>query len=505
MSDSDMQNVVLETHDLSKHFGAVKAVDGLSIKLSPGRVHTILGENGCGKSTTLKMLAGVHSPTRGHIIKKGETVTFKSPLDSREHGIAIIFQELSLCNNLSVAENIYANNEPSKYGVINDTEMISSTKALLDKYKIPISPVIRVSSLSMAQRQLVEIAKGLSYSSEVVIFDEPSSSLSDSEVEILFNIIEELKSEGKAIVYVSHKMAEIMRISDDITVMRDGLYIDTVKKDETNIDSLITMMVGREMNDIYPPKVPDAEIGEAPILRVRSLTNPSYFQEVSFDVKPGEVVGFFGLVGAGRSDAMNAIFGMLPYEGNIEVNDVSVDIDSPSKAIKNGIAFVTENRKEEGLVLDHSVHINCNLTSFEKVAVAGIRNESEEQRITDTSIRKMRVKVHDSEQEVGSLSGGNQQKVVLAKWLEQQPKILILDEPTRGVDVGAKYEIYNIIRDLTALGTAVILVSSELPEALNMSDRLLVMRNKRIVKELDTKGLSQDKVMVYATGVDSDD
>ncbi|MDP2574298.1 sugar ABC transporter ATP-binding protein [Vibrio penaeicida] len=500
-----MQKILLETKDLSKHFGAVKAVDGLTIQLSSGRVHTILGENGCGKSTTLKMLAGVHSPTRGQISRNGREANFKSPMDSRESGIAIIFQELSLCNNLTVAENIYANNEPQTRGIIDDSKMIENAKALLEKYKIPISPTIKVSALSMAQRQLVEIAKGLSYFSEVVIFDEPSSSLSDSEVEILFRIIAELKSDGKAVVYVSHKMAEIMRISDDITVMRDGQYIDTVEKEQTDIDSLITMMVGREMDDIYPDKIDELQPLGEPVLKVRTLTNPAYFQEVSFDLHAGEVVGFFGLVGSGRSDVMNALFGMLPYQGSIEVKGKSLNISSPSVAIKYGIAFVTENRKEEGLVLDHSVHINCNLASFEDVATVGIRNPSEELRITKGSIKKMNIKVHDENQSVGSLSGGNQQKVVLAKWLEKKPDILILDEPTRGVDVGAKFEIYSIIRDLTATGTAVILVSSELPEALNMSDRLFVMRNKRIVKELSTQGLSQDKVMVYATGVDSND
>ncbi|MBA5763201.1 sugar ABC transporter ATP-binding protein [Vibrio sp. 404] len=498
-----MSNLLLETHDLSKHFGEVKAVDGLSIKLHRRKVHTILGENGCGKSTTLKMLAGVHTPTRGHIKKEGVELSFSSPLDSRANGIAIIFQELSLCNNLTVAENIYANNEPKRFGFIDDNKLNQMAKELLSKYKIPIESHVKVSELSMAQRQLVEIAKGLSYPSEVVIFDEPTSSLSDSEVEILFSIIEELKSEDKAIVYVSHKMKEIMLISDDITVMRDGQYIDTVKKTETTINHLITMMVGREMNDIYPPKPDNAVTDGGEILRVSGLTNPGVFDDINFSIRSGEVLGFFGLVGSGRSEVMNALFGMLPYSGNIKLSGKEIHIDSPHTAISNGIAFVTENRKEQGLVLDHSVHDNCNFISYETVAKGFIRNEAEEQRVTSDSIRKMNIKVHNADQAVGSLSGGNQQKVVLAKWLENRPDILILDEPTRGVDVGAKYEIYNIIRDLTATGTAVIMVSSELPEAINMCDRLLVMRNKTIVKELNTKDLSQDEVMVYATGASS--
>jgi ribose transport system ATP-binding protein len=500
-----MSKVLLETVGLCKHFGDNKAVDGLSIRFRAGRVHTILGENGCGKSTTLKMLAGVHPPTFGSILRNGKNVEFKSPRDSRDNGIAIIFQELSLCNNLTVAENIFANNEPHRFGVIDSKKIISDAEGILNKYHIPISAEIKVGSLSMAQRQLVEIAKGLSYPSDVVIFDEPTSSLSDSEVEILFNIISELKSENKAIIYVSHKMAEIMRISDDITVMRDGQYIDTVDKAETSIDPLITMMVGREMSDIYPSKNEStSEIGDL-VLSVKSLTNPNAFHNVSFDLHAGEVVGFFGLVGAGRSDVMNALFGMLPYEGEILIKGKKVAIETPIIAIENGIAFVTENRKEEGLVLDHSVHINCNLASFERIATRGLINERAEVSQTEDSIKRMNIRVQNRHQSVGSLSGGNQQKIVLAKWLERQPDILILDEPTRGVDVGAKYEIYSIIRELTEKGTAVILVSSELPEVMNMSDRLFVMREKKLVKEFKTKGLTQDKVMVYATGVDSND
>ncbi len=497
-----MPKVLLKTVGLSKYFGDIKAVDRLSITLRAGEVHTILGENGCGKSTTLKMLAGVYIPTSGHILLDGKRVDFKSPRDSRDNGIAIIFQELSLCNNLTVAENIFANNEPQSYGIIDDAGMNVAAKDLLNKYRIPISASVKVSSLSMAQRQLVEIAKGLSYPSDVVIFDEPTSSLSDAEVEILFQIIDELKSEGKSIVYVSHKMAEILRISDEITVMRDGQYIDTVRKDTTDINSLITMMVGREMNDIYPPKIEPLYISKELVLKVRALTHPGLFQDISFDVHAGEIVGFFGLVGSGRSDVMKALFGMLPYQGSVQIKNKNVLLDTPRIAIENGIAFVTENRKEEGLILDHSVHRNCNLISFQEVATANIINVVEELRVTKNSILKMKIKVHDEQQVVGSLSGGNQQKIVLAKWLEKSPDILILDEPTRGVDVGAKYEIYSIIRDLAATGTAVIMVSSELPEVLNMSDRLCVMRDKRIVQELNTKGLSQDQVMVFATGVE---
>ncbi|MCL4146898.1 UNVERIFIED_CONTAM: hypothetical protein GTU68_016160 [Idotea baltica] len=497
-----MHKVLLETVGLTKHFGSVKAVDGLSIQLRAAQVHTILGENGCGKSTTLKMLAGVHPPTSGHMVRHGKQVDFKSPLDSRKNGIAIIFQELSLCNNLTVAQNIFANNEPHRYGVIDDAQISRAAKALLAKYHIPISPDVKVSSLSMAKRQLVEIVKGLSYPSEVVIFDEPTSSLSDSEVEILFRIIGELKSEGKAIVYVSHKMAEIMRISNDITVMRDGQHIDTVSNADTTIERLITMMVGREMNDIFPAKSESLLIGKEAALTVRGLSNPEHFEDISFKVHPGEIVGFFGLVGSGRSEVMNAVFGMLPYTGIISILDKEVTIKTARIAIDHGIAFVTENRKEEGLVLDHSTHRNCNLKSFQDVAKSGLINASEESRITQDSIRKMNIKVHDESQIVGSLSGGNQQKVVLAKWLEKRPDILILDEPTRGVDVGAKFEIYNIIRNLTERGTAVIMVSSELPEVLNMSDRLVVMRDKKIVKEFNADNLSQDEVMVFATGVE---
>ncbi len=496
---------LLEIANLSKYFGDNKAIDDLSIKFKAGSVHTFLGENGCGKSTTLKMLAGVHTPTSGKILRNGKEVTFQSPRDSREQGIAIIFQELSLCNNLTVAENIFANHEPQKFGVIDSKKMRDDTKALLQKYQIPISEDAKIGSLSMAQRQLIEIAKGLSYPSEIVIFDEPTSSLSDSEVEILFNIIADLKDDNKAVIYVSHKMAEIMRISDEITVVRDGRYIETVDKNNTTIDALITMMVGREMNDIYPPRISSPDPSAQQVLSVQSISSEGLFKNVSFDVHSGEVVGFFGLVGAGRSDVMNALFGMKSYQGKIFIKGTEVALNSPIIAIQNGIAFVTENRKEEGLVLDHSVHINCNLVSFDRTAEHGLINRTKEIRQTEESIKKMNIRVHDRDLSAGSLSGGNQQKIVLAKWLQTRPDILILDEPTRGVDVGAKYEIYSIIRELTARGTAVIMVSSELPEAMNMSDRLFVMRDKEVVKEFTTENLTQDQVMAYATGVNSND
>ncbi len=494
-------NYLLEIVNLSKYFGDNKAIDNLSIKFKAGSVHTFLGENGCGKSTTLKMLAGVHAPTSGKILRNSNEVVFKSPKDSRDSGIAIIFQELSLCNNLTVAENIFANNEPQRFGVIHTKKMREDARKLLQKYHIPISEDEKIGSLSMAKRQLIEIVKGLSYPSDIVIFDEPTSSLSDSEVELLFNIIAELKAENKAVIYVSHKMAEIMRISDEITIVRDGRYIDTVDKDKTTIDSLITMMVGREMNDIYPPRVTAPNHTGETVLEVQSISSEGLFEDIRFDVKAGEVVGFFGLVGAGRSDVMNALFGTKKYQGKICIKGKEVVIDSPITAIKHGIAFVTENRKEEGLILNHSVHINCNLVNFAQIANGGLINRQKEISQTQDSIRKMNIRVHDRDLHVGSLSGGNQQKIVLAKWLQTRPDILILDEPTRGVDVGAKYEIYSIIRELTAQGTAVIMVSSELPEAMNMSDRLFVMRDKKLVKEFSTENLTQDQVMTYATGV----
>lgn len=494
-----MNNIILSVDSIAKNFGPIQALKNVSLDIYQGRVHTLLGENGAGKSTLMKILAGIYPPSSGTITYQGNVITIKNPTESRKIGIAIVFQELSLSNNLTIAQNIYANNEPNKYGIISDNQMIKNCNALFAEYGIKLNPAQIVGTMSMAQRQLVEIAKALSYDAKVLIMDEPTSSLSDNEAELLFNIIEKLKQKGVAIIYISHRMDEIMRISDDISVMRDGEYIATHQKNETTIDELIAEMVGREVQNIYPPKLPHQIQDDPPLLEVRNLDHSREFKNISFKVHSGEVVGFFGLVGAGRSEVMKALFGVTKYQGEIFISGKKVNINSPTQAIEHGLAFVTENRKEEGLVLMHDVHSNINHIAFQYEPSFIINNRKELLNSTKY-IKKMAIKTNNPFQVTGSLSGGNQQKIVIAKWLVKPPKILILDEPTRGIDIGAKLEIYKLIRELSSKGTAIIMISSELPEVMSISDRLFVMRNKKIVKEFNTEGLTQPKVMNIATG-----
>jgi ribose transport system ATP-binding protein len=491
----------MELRSIAKSFGPIEAIKNVSLKLRSGRVHTILGENGAGKSTLMKILAGVHEPTSGELLLRGQRIAFANPSESQAAGISIIYQELSLATNLSVGENIFAGHEPRRFGVVDFKSLFRKAQNLLDDLGIEIDAHAAVARLSMAQRQLVEIAKGLSRDAELVIMDEPTSSLSDREAEVLFNIVTKLKARGTAVVYISHRMDEIMRISDDISVMRDGQYISTHDKSETTIGALINQMVGREMSDVYPPRTTPVNADRAPLLEVRNLTIEGKFHDISFSVRPGEILGFFGLIGAGRSDVMNALFGVGRPAGQIVMNGKPLRLRSPESAISAGIAFVTEDRKHEGLVLMHSIAQNVTMASFERRGSRfGILDRKFEQRESRDAIARMKIRTAGPHQAVGDLSGGNQQKVVFSKWLSLQPKVLILDEPTRGVDVGAKFEIYRVMRELADTGTAIILVSSELPEVLAMSDRLVVMREKRVVKEFETAGLTQETVMSYATG-----
>ena len=482
-------------------FGPVEALKDVSLAVRAGRVHTLLGENGAGKSTLMKILAGVYAPTRGRIFLHSAETAFSGPEDARRKGIAIVYQELSLANNLTVAENIYANHQPHRFGVVNRQQLMSDTRQLLKDLDIPIEGEALVSSLSMAQRQLVEIAKALSHPSQIVIMDEPTSSLSHSEVHVLFGVVERLKAQGKAVIYISHRMDEIMRISDEISVMRDGRLLRTLQKQDTTIDELIALMVGREMRDIYPRRRASPSREGTPLLEVRHLSSPGQFQGVDFSVHRGEVLGIFGLIGAGRSEVMKALFGLRRATGEIVIDGRPVQLRSPADAIAHEMAYVTENRKEEGLVLQHSVTRNINMVYFHHGGARfGLVDAAAETRMTQDALQRMHIKIVSPQQAVGDLSGGNQQKIVFSKWMGLKPRIFILDEPTRGIDVGARYEIYSAVRELAAAGTAVILVSSDLPEVLSMSDRLLVMREQRIVKELDTIGLSQEEVMSYATG-----
>ncbi|MBA8879459.1 sugar ABC transporter ATP-binding protein [Phyllobacterium myrsinacearum] len=494
---------VLEIKDVAKTFGPVTALKRMNLSVRSGRVHTLLGENGAGKSTLMKILVGLFQPTSGSITLRGEPYAPRNPIEAKALGLSIVFQELSLCRNLSVAENILATHEPNRFGFINERDLNAQAAQIVQDLGLPVNVRTKVGDLSIAQRQLVEIAKGLSRPADVVILDEPTSSLSDSEAEILFTIIERLKAKGTAIIYISHRMEEIMRISDDITVIRDGSFVATTEKQDTSIEGLIALMVGREMKDIYPPRLverPSSAV--APVLAVENLSEEGRFEDVSLDVRPGEVVGLFGLIGSGRSDVMKALFGFGQPAGTIRLNGNPVHLRSPADAIRHGIAFVTENRKEEGLVLQHSVERNINMVALGQLAGQfGFTRPARERAAAKTEVLRLAIKTASIETPAGSLSGGNQQKIVIAKWLQTQPKILILDEPTRGVDVGAKFEIYRIIRELAAAGTAILMVSSELPEVLGLSDRLVIMHSTRVAKVLDAQGVSPETVMTYAAGI----
>ena len=500
----EQDGYVLRMRDVAKSFGPVVALRGVSLDVKRGRVHTLLGENGAGKSTLMKILVGLFAPTSGSIELKGEPYVPLSPRDAKAKGLTIVFQELSLCRNMKVSDNIFATHEPASYGLVDDGALTTKAAELIADLGLPVDATAKVGDLSIAQMQLVEIAKGLSHPADVVILDEPTSSLSDSEAEILFRIIDRLKARGAAVIYISHRMEEIMRLSDDITVIRDGAYVASREKDKTSIAELIALMVGREMKDIYPPRIAAAP-GEdtPPMLAIDRLSVPGRFSDVSLDVRPGEIVGMFGLVGSGRSDVLNALFGMRRPEGSIRLDGKPVTIASPSDAIRSGIAFVTENRKEEGLVLPHAVDRNINMVALRQLAgAAGFMRPAEERTGAQAEVKRLSIKTNSLDTIAGTLSGGNQQKIVIAKWLLIRPRLLLLDEPTRGVDVGAKFEIYRIIRELAAAGTAILMVSSELPECLGLSDRVVIMHDKRVAAIRRADELTPERVMHFAAGME---
>lgn len=491
---------ILEMRGITKRFSGVTALSNVDLKLRKGEVHTLLGENGAGKSTLMKILSGVYTPDGGQIMLKGKEVTIKNPKESQSLGISIIYQELSLCPNMSISENIFANREPMTNIFVNYKDMTKRSREILEYLDVKMEPSTLVQDLSISERQMIEIAKAVAFKADIIIMDEPTSSLSLKESEKLFEIIDKLKKDGVSIIYISHRMDELLKISDNITVMRDGQYIGTVPKKEADIDGLIKMMVGREMTDIYPKK--DYVTEDQVILDIKSFEKKGYFEDINFDLKKGEILGFFGLVGAGRSDVAKAIFGVASLDkGDMYINGKKVNIKSPQDAIRNKIAFITENRREEGVVLDNDVKVNITMATIKNIIrKTGLIDNKKETEIADKEIKNLRIKTSSSEQMIRNLSGGNQQKVILAKWLETKPDILILDEPTRGIDVGAKHEIYEIMRKLASEGVGIIMISSELSEVLFMSDRLFIMREKKIVKELNPELTNQEEIMRYSTG-----
>lgn len=493
-----MYPYILEAEGISKQFPGVKALNKVGIKIKPGSIHALMGENGAGKSTLMKCLIGIYHPDEGSIKVRGEKITFEDTLDALHAGIAMIHQELNLVPHMTVAENIWLGREPVHYGLVNHDLLNSKTRNLLQYLNIKLKPNMIVGELNIASQQMVEIAKAVSYDADVLIMDEPTSALTEGEVFHLFAIINELKEQGKGIIYISHKMDEIFEITDEVSIFRDGMFVATDKTENLTKQSLITMMVGRELTHMFPKF--NNNIGEE-VLRVNGLRREGLFRDVSFSVKRGEILGVAGLVGAGRSEVMESLFGMHPADsGEIFIEGLPVNISSPSKAIEQGLAFLTEDRKKSGLFLVLSVVENMSIVNIsDYINKRGFVSHGKMAQDCMEQIKKLNIKTPTMDQVINNLSGGNQQKVLIARWLLAQPKILILDEPTRGIDVGAKSEIYRLISELANRGVAIILVSSELPEILGMSDRVMVMHGGHITGILDKQDASQEKIMALAS------
>ncbi|MEG1384252.1 MAG: sugar ABC transporter ATP-binding protein, partial [Oscillospiraceae bacterium] len=476
----------------------VLALDNAKLEVRPGEVHALLGENGAGKSTLIKVLGAIYKPEQGSIFICGKQVTLNTIRDAQEAGISIIHQELLLVSQLTIADNIFLGSNPSKYGYVNRKEFVIKAQKLIDDLGIDLNAKALVSSLSIAQQQVVEIIKAISVDAKIIVMDEPTSSLSNNEVKMLFGIINKLKSAGKSIIYISHKLEELFSITDRITVMRDGKYVGTVDTKTVSSDDLITMMVNRELSDYYTRDT--FEKGES-VLRVKNLNQTNVLHDISFDLKKGEILGFAGLVGAGRTELMQAIFGITKIDsGVVEVNGKPIKIKRPYDAINSGIALVPENRKEQGLILKNTVGFNMTIAVL-KDFIKGINvNHKKELQIMETYKEKLSIKTPSFTQKASNLSGGNQQKVVVSKWLAANPSVLILDEPTRGIDVGAKSEMYSIMNELTKQGVSIIMVSSEMPEVMGMSDRICVMYNGAITAVIDKKDFTQKKILSYAIG-----
>ncbi len=490
---------LLEVHGVRKAFPGVVALDNVQFKLRPGTVHALMGENGAGKSTLMKIIAGVYIPDQGELRVKGRALTLTGPLDALENGIAMIHQELNLMPFMTVAENIWIRREPlNRFGFVDHAELRRRTQALFDRLVIDIDPEAEVRSLSIASRQMVEIAKAVSFDSDVLIMDEPTSALTDKEVAHLFRIIRQLRTQGKGIVYITHKMNELFEIADEVSVFRDGKYIDTKLSTEVTRDDIIKMMVGREITQMFPKET--VPIGDV-VLSVRNLRVDGIFRDVSFDLRAGEILGLAGLVGSGRSNVAEALFGVVPAtSGSIAINGQQVVIDTPAKAMKSGMAFLTEDRKDTGcfLTLDILSNMDTAVLSQRYVKYGFVQSGALE-RDCEAMAQSMRVKTPNLQEIIQNLSGGNQQKVLIGRWLLIQPKILILDEPTRGIDVGAKAEIHRLVSKLAGEGVAVLMISSEMPEVLGMSDRVMVMHEGRMTGIVDRKDADQVTIMELAS------
>ncbi len=502
MAQASPTDFLLRMEGISKAFSGVPALGNVRLGVKGGEVHALMGENGAGKSTLMKILSGIVSKDHGEIFLAGERVEIKSPKGALDLGISMIHQELNPVRAMTVAENIFLGKEPcySFTGVVNRKKQREMTLELFQEMDITLDPDKKMSALSVAEMQLVEIVKAVSYRSRVIIMDEPTSAITGREVNKLFEIIRGLKSKGIAIIYISHKMDEIFRISDTITVLRDGQYIETRPATQLDHDTLVKLMVGRKISEMFPKRT--TAIKEELVFEVDGLAKRGLFENISFKVRKGEVFGIAGLMGAGRSEVMETVFGLRRADaGAVKVHGREVQIQSPADGIRHGIAFITEDRQMKGLNLKASVRDNITLVDLKNFSLLGqLLQSKKENSAADAHIEKLRIKTRHRNQIVRTLSGGNQQKVVLAKWLLTEPQIIILDEPTRGIDIGAKAEIYKIIAQLTEQGATVIMISSELEEILGLCDRVIVLCHGKITAEFPRAEFNQENIIKAAMG-----
>lgn len=494
------ETLLIEVEGVRKAFPGVVALDDVSFRLRAGTVHALMGENGAGKSTLMKILAGVYIPDKGVYRLHGREIALTSPLDALENGIAMIHQELNLMPFMSIAENIWIRREPlNRFGLIDHARMYQMTRELFAQLSIDLDPEAKVASLSISSRQMVEIARAVSYNSDVLIMDEPTSALTEHEVAHLFRIVRMLREQGKGIIYITHKMNELFEIADEVSVFRDGHFIGCKRVEQLSHDEVIRMMVGREITEMFPKTI--VPIGEV-ALEVEHLTLDGVFHDVSFSVRQGEILGVAGLIGSGRSNVAETLFGVSPASsGQIRINGQAVTVDSPRTAMQHGMAFLTEDRKDTGCFLNLSIQENMQISVLggDNLKAGFVRQQALDEMCAAMS-GTLRVKTPNLDERIENLSGGNQQKVLIGRWLLTNPKILILDEPTRGIDVGAKAEIHKLICKLAGQGVAVIMISSELPEVLGMSDRIMVMHEGRVTGIVDRADATQVSIMTLAAG-----
>lgn len=489
----------IELKNIHKAFGSNEVLKGVNLTLKSGEVHALMGENGAGKSTLMNILTGIHKQDKGQIFVDGQEVSFKNPLEAEAHGIAFIHQELNIWPNLSILENLFMMHSITNgMGVLDFKAMRKLAEEKCREIEIELPLDMEAGECSVGQQQMTEIVRNLLVDAKVVIMDEPTAALTERETEKLFEVMRSLKKRGVAMVYISHRMEEVTANCDTITVMRDGVSVATKSVKEYGMEQIIRDMVGRSITEFYPDR---RNTPEEVILEVKSFNQTGVFRDVSFNLRKGEILGVAGLMGAGRTEIMRAIFGVDPHEsGELVFKGEPLKITKPEDAIKAGMAFVTENRKTEGLILDFSILRNIALPSVDTFAKNSVINFGKLSGFADEMAKKLGVKAHSLELEAGALSGGNQQKVVIAKWVGMNPDVIIMDEPTRGIDVGAKRDIYELMNELTASGVSIIMVSSELPEVLGMSDRILVVHEGRIAGELLRDEADQEKIMTLATG-----